>query len=159
MMRLRPNLAVFDEFSKFAVENELGSIELDQCEMTYVNHLMPLASADNPGPVEEIVSLWAGQATEPWAEPLEDVSFNARYLLRTNSGEPIGRLTVRLDTLMVPSEDPSVLQLSFTARGVPPSADKAGVAAFHRLAHENIVRCFAGVTTKAAHKKWERIDV
>jgi hypothetical protein len=60
------------------------------------------------------------------------------------------------NTLVALGREEHILQLEITARGAPEGTGLPAVIAFHEMAHEYIVRCFTGITTAAAHEKWER---
>ncbi len=147
---------VYADFAAFAKDQGLGAIEPDQCEMTYINHLHPpVPRSASPDP-STLLRVWAGSAGSEWPNPLEDLSFTARYLLTRNDGHPYGRMFTAVSTLVSPRLSEQILQLEITARGNPSSPDLLGVLDFHAKAHEQIVTCFAGITTETAHGKWER---
>jgi uncharacterized protein (TIGR04255 family) len=155
--------AVSDEFQRiyadleaFAAENNLGEVQPTQCEVTYVNHLhAPAARGDRPDPAS-IIRLLNAQVGPEWQLPIDDLSFTARYLLPGEGGRPIGRLTATLATLISSGGGEAVLQLDITARGSPEGTGLDAVVAFHNMAHKHIVHCFTGITTRAAHEKWDR---
>lgn len=146
---------IYRELEAFVADQGLGQIRPNQCEMTYINHLNVatdgVASAE-PG---YFFNIWHLQESE-WHEPLEDLAFNMRFLMRNKAGEPIGRLIATLGTLLTQNREKKILQLDLTARGVPIGEGLPAVKAFHEIAHRQIVTCFAGITSTAAQEKWER---
>jgi len=147
---------VYDVFETFIADQKLGTIEPNQCEMSYVNHLDQAALGSNRPAPATLLRLWKDSLGPEWEVPLEDLAFTARYVLRGDEGRPVGRLTATVATLFLPGSREHLLQLDLTARGFPGSAGLPGVLAFHQMAHEQLVRCFAAMTEPAAHKKWER---
>jgi uncharacterized protein (TIGR04255 family) len=152
----------FDQLETLAEAEGITGIVVNQCEVTYVN---PLPSANTGVALsapEKIFSVWTDARGAEWKEPLEDLSFTARYRLDDEGGKPFGRLTVALSSYsvapsysMAPQMSPG-FQLEMTARGVPKGTGREGVAAFLDHAHRAIVRCFAAITTPEMHKLWER---
>ena len=92
--------------------------------------------------------------------PADDLTFTARYLIHRDGpgSAPVGRLTVGLVPIALPGQGNRQMQLELTARGIPLGPGLDGILSFHNLAHDHIVRCFAGITTPAAHIEWERLQ-
>ncbi|MGH7072506.1 MAG: TIGR04255 family protein [Acetobacteraceae bacterium] len=147
---------VYSELEEFAGRHELGAIEPNQCEMTYINHIARYEIGAQMPPLGGTLRLWGDSVGPEWDVPLDDLSFNARYPLRRKDGQPIGRLSVTLSTLLMPRSEKRLLQLELTARGAPDPGGWNAVSAFHAMAHERIVNCFSGITTDSAHEEWER---
>lgn len=152
--KLRPEFdAELLRFREFAHKAGLGGLDLNQWEMTYVNHI-------------EKGTLW--QSPADWATvlpgyyaPLQGVkgshveSFAGEWHLEIEPQR--GRLHIALQHghAGLPSgEELMVLQL--TARG--PIDEKAGLDmdCGLELAHETIVRSFTAMTHAQAHRHWRR---
>lgn len=146
---------IYSVLEAFAEEKGLGPIQPNQCEMTYINHLN--VTGDNIEPAEPgaFLNMWHLEDSY-WDQPLEDLAFNMRFLMRNEPGEPIGRLTATLGTILKPPGETKILQLDLTVRGISAGEGLEPVIKFHQMAHRQIVRCFAAITTETAHKKWER---
>jgi uncharacterized protein (TIGR04255 family) len=154
----------FDELEALAQAEGMGDIVVNQCEVVYVNPL-PIAKTGVPlSEPEKILSVWADGRGAEWSNPLEDLSFTARYPLNDLQGNAFGRLTVVLSSsgpapqigLGFPPQTAAGFQLELTARGKPLGPGREGVAAFHDHGHRAIVRCFAALTTPKMHELWER---
>jgi uncharacterized protein (TIGR04255 family) len=146
---------IYQEYKDFSTKNNLGPITPDQVEMTYISHFIFGNSKNNSPDPASILRIWSNTLGSEWSNPLEDVSFSTRYQIVGSDGAPIGRLYANLTTLLQPSGR-RLLQLELTARGAPQTPDWNGVAMFLDIAHDHIVRCFAGITTPAAHAAWRR---
>jgi uncharacterized protein (TIGR04255 family) len=147
---------IYGELEAFVLEQGLGTLQPNQCEMTYINHLKADGDISGVAP-GRFFSVWR-DADGNWNEPIEDVAFNIRYLMRGDDGGPIGRLTAKFGTMAPPAGGQKIFQLDLTARGAPSGDGLPAVVAFHELAHAYIVRCFAGITTPSAQQKWERLQ-
>ncbi len=146
---------IYEELESFAMDQGLGDIVPDQCEMTYVNHIQPLQIGQHVRPTD-IFRVWTDTDNGDWSVEADQLAFNARYPLNDPNGDARGRLFVSLTSLPGFGDGHPTLQLDLAARGAPTTAGLIGVSEFHRIAHEYIVRCFAGITTEDAHIKWER---
>jgi uncharacterized protein (TIGR04255 family) len=133
----------------------IEEISVNQCEVVYVN---PILAASIGVPLSEpqrIFRVCGAEYGPEWQEPLESVSYNARYQLKDAGGTPYGRLTVSLASGMAENQSPAY-QLELTARGAPHPPNRQGIRNFHNRGHEAIVRCFAAITTPEMHQLWER---
>jgi uncharacterized protein (TIGR04255 family) len=146
---------LYTEMENFAASASLGDVAPDQVEITYISHFSAKDGDGNPPNPASVLRIWSDTLGPEWSHPLEDVSFSARYQIVGSTGAPIGRLYATLATLFQPPGR-RLLQLELTARGAPQSPDWNGVAIFLDIAHDHIVRCFAGITTPAAHAAWRR---
>jgi uncharacterized protein (TIGR04255 family) len=147
---------VYRDFEAFVKTFGLGNILPSQCEMTYVSHLYPEEpEGELPHPAR-FFRLWSDSQGPEFPLPLDDLSFNARYLLRREDGQPFGRLSAGLSTLPTPNGSGRMFQIDLTARGEPAYGGLEGVVHFHEMAHEQLVQCFTGITRPEAHQIWER---
>lgn len=146
----------FDELEALVAEQQIKAIDVNQCEVHYVNPL-PVENTATPLSAPEKVFRFVSSSVGPeWREPLEDLAFTLRYRLKGQSGQPFGRLTVAVSSSgLVPNLAPG-LRLELAARGAPRGSGREGVAAFHEQGHQAIVRCFAAITTTEMHNLWER---
>jgi uncharacterized protein (TIGR04255 family) len=148
-------LFALEELNALSRDEGLGEMTVQQCELVYVN---PLPTIDTGVPLsapEALFRPWSADLGPEWQEPIEDVSFNARYRLDDPDGEPFGRLTVAVTSGWGPGGAPG-FQFELTARGKPLGSGRDGIDAFHDYAHQAIVRCFTALTTPAMHECWER---
>jgi uncharacterized protein (TIGR04255 family) len=150
----------FDTFSQFVKAEKLGSIECNQCEVTYVN-VITLDGEDLRIHLERVfLSLAHTEAGEPsqgarLPRP-EDVQFVWRYVFDDAAGEPAGRLIISCKPGLGADRTPA-LRLDLTARGAPISANPEGVAGFLDLGRDVIVRGFTAITTPEMHQLWGRM--
>jgi uncharacterized protein (TIGR04255 family) len=146
-------LKTLDMLSDFAIRRD-GDVAVNQCELTYVNHITAGGVWERHGQIDRVIRL-ASRAGEFLSEP-EDAQLVFRYRIPF-AGKDIGRLYVQA-TPGVKSDGSLVIQLNMVARGHPTVDGRDGVVGFFRLAHEWIVRGFAAVTTDTAQRElWRRI--
>ena len=147
-------MSAFDKLAAL-VESQEMSIEVNQCEVVYINPILASNTNVSFSDPQKAFRVWSAEVGPEWQEPLENLAFNARYLLNDEAGNPFGRLTVTLASGLATNES-NVFQLELTARGLPQGVGREGIAAFHNRGHRTIVRCFAAITTPEMHKLWER---
>lgn len=143
----------FTAFEKFSKDAGLALLDLNQWEVTYVNHI-------EKGP------LW--QTLNDWTKIFPQFSFPTQGLLECMPedfhgewteiiGDKRGRLYVSFNRGRVATEKGSeIIRVQLTARGSIRSE-----AGFHLrdgfdLGHETIVRYFTAMTSSMAHQTWKR---
>jgi uncharacterized protein (TIGR04255 family) len=146
---------IFEALSAFVFDANLGALDVEQCEMTYINHMGTWPRDGTIAP-ENWLRAWSGGRGPEWDGQMEDFSSVARYTLRRSGGEPCGRVTAVTTTVIRPPAGDRSLQVEITVRGVPDNSTIDGVRGFHDIAHDQIVRCFSATTTDAAHEIWGR---
>jgi uncharacterized protein (TIGR04255 family) len=137
-------------FASFVERERLGSIEVRQYELTYVNHI-PRETIPSRDPL--------------FVDHIRDAS-RARFLPEPESylyrtiyelPEGMGRLSVSAGTSRTPSgEEP--IRLDMTARGIAGGGKPERMRDWFNVAHDWIVRGFADLTTaRMQNDVWRRI--
>jgi uncharacterized protein (TIGR04255 family) len=145
----------WDSLSQFV--QELGHLPIapSQCELTYINHIVPGELWERHGEISKVIRL-AGEAGSFLEEP-EDGQLAFRYRINLE-GRHVGRLYVQANPALRAEDRSPVIQLQIVARGAPLRDGRDGMVAFFRLAHAWIVNGFAAVTTdEAQNSLWERM--
>lgn len=145
----------------FLDQESIGNIEPNQCEVTYVNHIM---TNDNnniwnrPDMALRILLHTSGNDSDRAARlpRMEDTRHSARYVIENSEGGPLGRLIVTSQPAIGADQRP-VLRLDLTARGAPAEATFDAVSNFFDVGRETIVRGFTAITTPDMHKRWHRV--
>lgn len=143
-------LEEWKRFCGFLTSENLPTPEVDQCEVTYVNHLEYTAGWDSYGELNKIVSYWSGKASGDFLPPPEKVNINIRYAIPNNQG----RLYVSLQPVIRTRDAIEVLQLNLTARGAPASSKTEDVFNWLDLGRKWIVQGFTDFTTDEMHREW-----
>ena len=156
---IRPEfMADFQDFQAFLVANEIGRVIPNQCEVTYVNYIDPGNGFATHAHIGRVFSIWQQDFSETSIYEIENATFSVRYLIRSESGEFIGRLHASAQPVYRGNDDQVAFQLRFVARGKPFSSDLDGIIKFVDEGRERIVRLFADITTPEMHEVWERKD-
>jgi uncharacterized protein (TIGR04255 family) len=140
-------------FVEFLKEKNLGSLQINQAEVTYVNRI---ESTETPGHIEKIVSVFSGDYSDSFLHDPEEVQLSLRFPIR-HEGHLVGRLYI--DSRPGTSGDPnSPLNMVLFARGKPIGSDIKAALQFFAIARTYIVSAFASVTSKQMHLTWGRTD-
>jgi uncharacterized protein (TIGR04255 family) len=146
------------KFDEFIEQEKLGSIQVNQCEVSYINVIGPVSSGDDPTKeIDRIFTVWREAYSDKYLKRSERARFNSAFLMQdTPDSPPDGRLHVGVVPSIRTHDQAPVLRVTLTARGKPRDESIAG--AFHWLdkGRETVVRGFASITTKEMHKIWGR---
>lgn len=143
----------FGRFNEFARAADLSNIELNQWEVTYVNHIVK-------GQLWNDISDWSSviprlSVFNAAVEGQRFDAFNSTWSLVL--GENKGRLHIAVKHVRVGSaKGPEALSIQLIARG--PVDEKRGMPlqAGFDLGHAAIVESFTEMTSADAHKYWRR---
>lgn len=142
----------WQRFCEFLDEEELGSPEVNQCEVTYINNIEIDRELKSYGEVNKAIASWSGKSLGEFLREPEMVIIDVRYVI---PGEK-GRLYISVKPAIRRQDPKAVVQLNLIARGRPDSSRLEDVLKWFDLGHEWIVRGFTDFTTKEMHRYWER---
>ena len=137
-------------FSSFLASNNLPSMEFNQVEFTYVNHI----DADNYA-VHDVFKDTVHESSYSDNLKLENFSFKFRHII-SNHKEEIGRMYTNIDKGNLVSDDSFVYILKFTARTHPLDSTLSSVVDVMGIMRSEINSCFSAITTEYMHKNWKR---
>ncbi len=142
----------WERFLRFLEREDLGGPEVNQCEVTYINHIEQGAGWQSFGDLAKVLNLVARpESKESLPEP-EMLVLNVRYGMPDDQG----RLHVTAQPAIRRHDRKLVLQLTLMARGRPRSPAIGDIMAWFDLGHDWIVRGFVDVTTPRMHEIWGR---
>jgi uncharacterized protein (TIGR04255 family) len=138
----------FSSFAEFVSRNQLGTIRVNQYEVTYINHIVAGPGWASHADADEIFTVWQ-QPRAAYPGQAQDLTFRARFPIVDHDGGFAGRLHVTLQSARRLSDGVPMFVLELTARGqVSQGSD------FFNLGREWIVRSFKELTTPKMHKIW-----
>ena len=149
---LRPRFEKdWGRFCSFLADAGIERPEVNQCEVTYINHIPLGEGFSSFGEIHRVVTLVAPPPAGFLPSEPEVVVLNNSYLMPDKKG----RLHVTLQPAVRKDDNRVVLQLTLTARGRPEPGTE-GILRWFDIGHEWITRGFADLTTAEMHRLWGR---
>ena len=152
--RFRQDVSAFEDFLK---EEHLGELRVNQCEVTYVNHIERAGVWEHHGEIEKLLKNWAPLPATAFLPLPEDAVLRWRYRIDGDDG-PLGRLHVTAQPSWNVADDKPVWAMNLMARGAPIGHGIEGAFKFFNLGREWVVRGFADLTADSMQRCWERVD-
>ena len=140
------------EFTHFLASENLGAPEINQCEVSYINHIVIGEGLASFAEADKAISAIPSQRG-PFLPQPEMTSFEIRYRM-----PGAGRLRVQMQPGIRQKDAREIVQLTLTARGRPQSSDLVASLDWFDMGHEWIVRGFADITTPVMHSIWRRTE-
>lgn len=149
--RLRPRFeSDWLNFLRFLERENLGQPEVNQCEVTYINHIELGAAWRSLGEPHEVLRILGSPGPREFLPEPEMVLLNARYAVPDGKG----RLHITAQPAIRRQDAKEVMQLTLTARGRPSSSRLEDILAWFELGHDWIVHGFEDITTLKMHEIW-----
>jgi uncharacterized protein (TIGR04255 family) len=150
---LRPRFqADWERFCLFLQQEGIGTPEVKQCEVTYVNHIELGKGWESYGETDKAIRLVSAPTAGGFLGQPEVVHLNTSYVMP----EKKGRLHVVVQPVISRPLGKEVIQLTLTARGRPVASGLRDLLEWFDLGHEWVVRGFAELTTREMHATWGR---
>ncbi len=141
----------FAEFKAFLSEEELGSVRVNQCEVTYVNHIVSGEGWDQFGEADQVFSFLRGPSAAHYPGRAEDFSAHLRFPITHGGSSPIGRLHVNIQPAFRGVDGRPMYVMNMTARG-----QFGPDTAFFDIGRRWIVESFEQLTTSRMHEVWRK---
>jgi len=145
--KFRDELTILENYFQ---ECHGGQLRINQCEISYINHIHEEDENQVPDPAKWISLLNPGQ-------PPETYNLGFRYVIHGGNNEPVGRLHCEV-TSGIKTRSKRLLILNLTARGAPSENTISSALDFICNGRIRIVDYFATITTPLAHKHWGRVQ-
>ena len=141
----------FREFQAFVATEKLGELRVNQCEVTYVNHIVSGEEWTNWNEAEKLFTFLKNPPAEPYPGRTEDLSFRTRFPILGPNNEWVGRLHLDVQPAIRTTDNRPMYVMNLTARGMYGK----GVE-FFDIGHECVVKSFEKLTTESMHKLWRK---
>ena len=148
-----------NEFCRFLSDEALGDLKPNQCEITYVNHILAGQGWRQHSEFGSVFRVWDKRFNKNPGLEIENITLGFTTLLCDQNGEFIGRLHVTIRPGFRRDDDEPLFSLELTARGRPFQDNIDGVFAFLDFGRSHIVKTFEAITTEEMHKIWGKVHV
>jgi uncharacterized protein (TIGR04255 family) len=142
----------FQRFQGFIKKQHLGSLQIRQCEVSYVNQIELEKEPGAPFELAEISPYLSAQKQGDSLPVPDGITLNTSYVIPENRG----RLYISAQTVFRHSDAKEILQMTVAAKVIPTSQDYSEILNAFDLGHEWAVRGFTDFTSDKMHKLWER---
>ena len=150
--QLRPSFEqMWKRFCRFLADVKVEAPIVQECEVTYINHIDRGRGWTNFGDLSKVVSGWSGVTSGSFLPTPTFVSLNAAYPMPGNGG----RLSVSLQPGIRP-DGKETLQLNVSGRCKPTSPTTGDLMKALDLARGWVVNGFTDLTTEQMHKIWKK---
>jgi uncharacterized protein (TIGR04255 family) len=140
----------FRDFQSFLAEEQLGVVRVNQCEVTYVNHIVSGDGWQEFGQIDRLFTFWS-QPPAVIPGRVEDLSVHLRFPIVDEAAGPIGRLHIDIQPALRVSDNRAMYVMNLTARG-----QLGGGIEFFDVGRRWIVKSFEELTTEHMHKIWRK---
>jgi uncharacterized protein (TIGR04255 family) len=140
----------WERFNAFLAKEGLARPEINQCEVTYVNHIEYEKGWKGYGELSKVISLWSGKPSGDFLRSPENINLNVTYRIPDN----LGRLHVGMQPVLRARDAKEILQLNLTARVVPTTTSPDEVHKWLDLGRVWVVEGFNDITTPEIRKAW-----
>lgn len=138
---------------EFCGRQKLATPEVNQLEVTYINHIEAGEGWQPAAGVSEVFRDFRWDSSDRFLPVPEAIAWKASFALP----EEQGRLHVSVRQAVRRTDDAPVLLCELTAHGMPSNHQSESIAAWIDLAREWIVRGFTDITTDLVQQKhWKR---
>jgi uncharacterized protein (TIGR04255 family) len=142
------------DFEEAAREEGATALAPNWCEVTYVNHVLPVDGRDRPRLAQVLRAVSDERAPNERFLPVpEDVQFLLRFIIKV-ADEPIGRLHITAVPAFRNEDQVPIYVLTLIARIRANAEGLGGALDRLDLGREWIVRGFREVTTEQMHDVW-----
>lgn len=148
--------ARLNEFREFIKQQEIGELQLQECELTYINHIFYNELMEAPQAISNILPdiTWRQEHERFLPNPTPQV-----WQFRFDLPEDYGALTVDVKHATRTTDNVPVVILELSTKGLGQNKEWEAVRQWYDLSHEWIVNAFADMTSEEAQKKlWKKTD-
>jgi uncharacterized protein (TIGR04255 family) len=153
LVEMRPRFdREWKDYAAFISQQKIGSIDVQQCEITYINDLLQGESWNTFAEALSLFAPWWKDGTDGFLPRPETLGISGSIRMPGDHG----RLHFNAMHVRRQIDNRESIRLELVARGSPGVGPHADVLKWMDMGHEWIVRGFADLTSKQAHLLWKR---
>lgn len=142
----------WQEFVAFARDEGLGTPKIDQCELTYINHIDRGVGWNNYSDLGSVFTMIGLTQGGGLLSAPEVINWTGTYKLPDGRG----RLVVEMVPAFRGRDLKMFVSLTLRVRGEPENGGSEAAFAWFELAHEWVVRAFDELTQPSMHAIWKK---
>lgn len=142
----------FHRFQEFVRKQQLGPLQIRQCEVSYVNHIELEKEPGVAFELEEISPYISAKKQGDFLPAPDGVTLNTSYVIPENRG----RLYIAAQKAFRHVDAKEILQITVSAKVIPASQGDSEILDALDLGHEWAARGFTDFTSDKMHRLWER---
>lgn len=143
-----------DDFEKFVAERDLGPIQPDHVEVTYVNHVFGGAVTGDHSELHRVLEVFSDPKGSDHPGLPENVDLAMRYRIDGEDGRPRGRLHVVTKPVFRRSDLSPMYAVTLTARLGLERGDRQELESELDRGHDFLVEAFRTLTKSEMHEAW-----
>ncbi len=143
----------YEKFAAFVEREALGSVQANQCEVAYINHLVDGDGWSGFSDLQGKLKLLRSAASSSVLGRPEQVRAEFAFLF-PDEHEPRGRLRVRFEQGRRLEDGRNMMALDLSARGAPTSPGIVQVLDFLDMGRSMIVRSFDDLVEEGLQRAW-----
>jgi uncharacterized protein (TIGR04255 family) len=141
----------FNEFVSFLADEKLGTVKVNQCEVTYVNHIVAGEGWSSFDEIEKVFTFWKHPPGAPYPGRAEEFGLHAQFPILAPTKEWVGRLHVDVQPGIRMADGRPMYAMTLTARGIYGQGFD-----FFDIGRQAVVKSFEHLTNEDMHKVWRK---
>ena len=144
-------------FRDFLQRESLGELTVNQCELAYVDHIVSGEHWTEHHELDAVFRWWSSAPVSEVERP-EEIHVHQRHLIIGPDGKPCGRLHLSIEPAWRVTDGKPIFLFRQVARGMGDGTSIDDALAFLDLAHDFVIRTFAGSMTQSMLESWGERD-
>lgn len=151
---LRPHFwQEWQRFCDFSAKQQLGTPNVLQCEVSYINHLERGKGWQKFSELNRVFPSIGELSGREFLGRPEAANLNLSFVMPTQDG----RLTISIQPAVRQTDQKEIIQLTITGRCRPTSNETAALEHGLNICHDWVVRGFDDFTSREMHRIWEKL--
>ena len=150
----------YDELEEFRVylgDSGLGDFLPIQCELSYVDAILPEEGIwSDHSDLGKVIPSALPRLTEGLLPPSEGTHFTTSFIIPDEDDTPAGRLKVAIEPRFLAPDQIPIYLMTTTARGAPKGKEPTAILEALDIWHSWILRAFVDLTSPEIHHAWGR---
>ena len=150
---IQPEFAeMWQKFCQFLEANEIGVPMINQCEITYINHLERGREWQKLSDLPNIINCWSNLSGNLLNVEPDLVAIQTSYSMPDIEG----KLIIQIQPAFDHESAKEILLLRLTASGKPTSFEAADLLSWFEAGRKCVVQSFVDLTSQEMHEFWGR---